>query len=56
MLVGVTGVIRRAGRNSDVVAEQAVEVVLIPGELYEREWFRPYESHEIAALLRVEQS
>ena len=56
MLVGVTGVIRRAGRNSDVVAEQAVEVVLIPGELYEREWFRPYEPHEIAALLRVEQS
>ena len=55
MLVGVTGVIRRAGRNSDVVAEQAVDVVLIPGELYTREWFRPYEPHEIAGLLRVEQ-
>ena len=55
MLVGVTGVIRRAGRNSDVVAEQEVDVVLIPGELYTREWFRPYEPHEIAGLLRVEQ-
>ena len=55
MPVGVTGVIRRAGRNSDVVAEQAVDVVLIPGELYTREWFRPYEPHEIAGLLRVEQ-
>ncbi len=54
MLVGVTGVIRRAGRNSDVAAERAVEVVLIPAELYAREWFRPYEPHEIASILRVE--
>jgi len=54
MPVGVTGVIRRAGRNSDIVAEQAIEVVLIPGELYEREWFRPYEPHEIATVLRKE--
>ena len=53
--IGVTGVIRRAGRNSDVVAEQAVEVVLIPGELYTREWFRPYEPHEIADVLRGKQ-
>ena len=52
MPVGVTGVIRRAGRNADIVAEQAIEVVLIPGELYEREWFRPYEPHEIATVLR----
>lgn len=53
MPVGVTGVIRLAGRNSDIVAEQTVDVVLIPGELYTREWFRPYEPHEIADLLRV---
>jgi hypothetical protein len=54
MPVGVTGVIRRAGRNSDIVAEQSIEVVLIPGELYAREWFRPYEPHEIAGVLRGE--
>jgi hypothetical protein len=53
MPVGVTGVIRRGGRNSDIVAEQPVEVVVIPGELYTREWFRPYEPHEIADLVRV---
>ncbi len=44
---------RRAGRNSDIDAEQPVEVVLMPGELYTREWFRPYEPDEIADLLRV---
>jgi hypothetical protein len=54
MPVGVTGVIRHAGRNSDIVAEQPIEVVLIPGELYAREWFRPYEPHEIAGVLRGE--
>ncbi|MEP7112936.1 MAG: hypothetical protein ABI862_06700 [Ilumatobacteraceae bacterium] len=31
-----------------------VEVILIPGELYEREWFRPYEPHEIASVFRGE--
>ena len=53
MPIGVTGVIRRAGRNSDVVAEQPVDVVLIPGEFYAREWFCPYEPHELVELVQA---
>jgi hypothetical protein len=49
--VGITGVVRRAERNSTVVAGAPVEVVMIPGELFVREWFHPYEEHEVADLL-----
>ena len=49
--VGVTGVVRRAERNSTVVVEEPGEVLIIPGELFAREWFRPYEQSEIADLL-----
>jgi hypothetical protein len=49
--IGVTGVVRQAERNSTVVAGAPVEVLMIPGELFHREWFRPYEQHEIADLL-----
>ena len=38
---GTTGVIRRAERNSDIVAVADVDVVVIPGELYARAWLRP---------------
>jgi HEAT repeat protein len=40
--IGTTGVIRRAERNSEVFADEAVDVIMIPGELYARAWFRPY--------------
>ena len=49
--VGVTGVVRRAERNSTVVVTEPGEVLIIPGELFAREWFRPYEQSEIADLL-----
>ena len=49
--IGVTGVVRRAERNSTVVVAEAGEVLMIPGELFAREWFRPYEKAEFADVL-----
>jgi hypothetical protein len=49
--LGITGVVRQAERNSTVVAVAPVDVLMIPGELFHREWFRPYEEHEIADLI-----
>ena len=49
--LGVTGVVRRAERNSEVIAEQPVDVLMIPGELFTRAWFRPYDSAELRAVL-----
>ena len=49
--IGVTGVVRRAERNSTVVAAEPGEVLMIPGELFAREWFRPYEQAEFAEVL-----
>jgi hypothetical protein len=50
--VGTTGVIRRAERNSDIVAVEEVEVVVIPGEVYARAWLRPLSPSELVASLR----
>ena len=49
--IGVTGVVRRAERNSTVVVAEAGEVLMIPGELFAREWFRPYDKAEFADVL-----
>ena len=49
--IGVTGVVRRAERNSKVIAAKPGEVLMIPGELFAREWFRPYEKSEIMTVL-----
>ena len=49
--IGVTGVVRRAERNSTVVAVESGEVLVIPGELFAREWFRPYGQDEFADVL-----
>jgi hypothetical protein len=49
--VGTTGVVRRAERNADIVAEKRVEVFMIPGALYTSAWFRPYEPDELATVL-----
>jgi hypothetical protein len=46
--VGTTGVVRRAERSSNVVATEPGEVLIIPGELFAREWFQPYERGELA--------
>jgi hypothetical protein len=48
--IGVTGVVRRAERNSTVIAAEPGEVLMIPGELFAREWFRPYQQGEVADL------
>jgi len=49
--IGVTGVVRRAERNSTVVAAEPGEVLMVPGELFAREWFRPYGQTEFADVL-----
>jgi hypothetical protein len=49
--IGVTGVVRRAERNSTVVAAEPGDALMIPGELFAREWFRPYETGEFANVL-----
>jgi hypothetical protein len=49
--MGVTGDVRRAERNSTVVAAEPGAVPMIPGELFAREWFRPYEQSEFADVL-----
>jgi hypothetical protein len=50
--VGTTGVIRRAERNSEIVAERTVDVIMIPGELYARAWLRPITAGELGARVR----
>jgi len=47
-------VVRRAERNGTVVADVPVEVVMIPGELFVREWFHPYDEQELPGLLEAE--
>ena len=49
--IGVTGVVRRAERNSTVVVAKPGDALMIPGELFAREWFRPYEPGELANVL-----
>jgi hypothetical protein len=51
--VATTGVIRRAERNSEIVAVLAVDVVIIPGERYAADWLRPLGPAELRALLGV---
>ena len=49
--VATTGVIRGAERNSEVVAVEAVDVVMIPAERYAREWLRPLGPEQLRTLL-----
>ena len=49
--VGTTGVIRRAGRNSEIVAEREVDVLMIPGERYATDWLRPLRPDELRERL-----
>ena len=49
--VGVTGAVRRAGRNSAIVAEQPVEVVMVPAQLFVRAWLRPLSPEQLQARL-----
>ena len=49
--VGVTGAARRAGRNSAIVAEEPVEVVMVPAQLFVRAWLRPLSPEQLQARL-----
>jgi len=51
--VGTTGVIRRAERNADIVAEREVDVIMIPGERYATTWVRPLRPSELRERLRA---
>ncbi len=54
MPVGNTGVIRGAIRNADVVAEQAIALLVIPKEVYLQQWYAPYTPEELRALIANE--
>ncbi len=49
--VGVTGVVRNAERNSDIVAEAALDILVIPAAVFLRDWFRPYTTAELPELV-----
>lgn len=48
--VGATAVLRRGVRNSTIVATRALDVLMIPGDLYVDEWFRPFEIADIETI------
>jgi hypothetical protein len=54
MPLGNTGVIRGAVRNADVIAEQTVELIMIPQEVYLKYWHHPYTPEELRHLLSGE--
>jgi hypothetical protein len=49
--LGITGVIRGAVRNATVVAEQDLTLLMIPKEVYLREWHHTYSVAELTQLL-----
>jgi hypothetical protein len=51
MPLGTTGVIRGDIRNADIVAEQAVSLLILPKEVYLRYWYVPYSPSELNRIL-----
>jgi len=49
--LGLTGAVRRAPRNAEIVAEREVQVLMIPSEEYVSVWLRPLQPHQLAELL-----
>jgi hypothetical protein len=49
--VGTTGAIRRAERNSAIVARQDVDVIMVPAETYAAAWLRPHRPADLVARL-----
>ena len=49
--LGVTGVVRGGERNAGIVAQQAMEVLVIDAAHYLADWFRPYDLAGLQALL-----
>ena len=52
--LGVTGVIRKGIRNSSVVAEREVELLMIPRDVYVRHWHHTYGLDEFIHMLEME--
>lgn len=50
MPLGNTGVIRGAARNADIIAEQAVELLMIPQDVFLKYWHSPYTAEELRVL------
>lgn len=55
MPLGITGVIRGAVRNATVMAEQDVLLLMIPKEVYLKEWHHTYGLEELTQLLAREE-
>jgi hypothetical protein len=52
MPLGITGVIRGAIRNATIIAEQAVQLLMMPKEVYLRYWHRTYSAEELVQRLQ----
>jgi hypothetical protein len=52
MPLGITGVIRGAVRNATIIAEQAVQLLMMPKEVYLRYWHRTYSAEELVQRLQ----
>jgi hypothetical protein len=48
--IGITGVVRGAERNSQIVARRDLDVVLIPAATFLAHWFHPYDEDELPEL------
>jgi hypothetical protein len=51
--LGITGVIRGDFRNATVVAEDDIDVLIIPKDIYLRHWHRNYSAAEFCDLMRT---
>jgi hypothetical protein len=49
--VGVTGAVRKAPRNGEIVADREVEVLMIPSEEFVAAWLRPLDSNQLREAL-----
>lgn len=49
--LGLTGAVRRAPRNGEIVADREVEVLMIPSEEFVTVWLRPLRTDQLAELL-----
>jgi hypothetical protein len=51
--IGATGVVRQGVRNSTVRVVRRTRVIMIPGAIFARQWFRPYGIDEIDQLVQA---
>ncbi len=49
--VGLTGAVRRASRNGEIVADRDVEVVMVPSEEFVAGWLRPLRARQLTELV-----